>query len=430
MKRFIILFFCAIVLSSSILASDAKQIRTTKFFNTEIPRKMPVLVRTYPVYQGSDTFRVYFLIEIQYDFLQFVHTGNGYKAAAEFEINIKNTKTNQFQADIFEAQFKESDYRTTNSKDQFHFALDSMDVGPGSYEIIIKYRDLNGDGNKQSITFNISLKPTDQFYASPVVFTYPDKKIAVGSFDVQPSALREYWDFNRNLGIQLNTWQAQADNSVQAQIDIIDLKNEKSVFTLDTALTGTTANKSFNITIPGKLFNEREYEVKLNYASAGDTVEDKFPLKIIWFEKPFSLWNLDMAMGPVQYLMDNEDKFNNFSDGSDEERWQKLQDFWQKRDPTPETPFNELQYEFYSRVDSANIKYSRRRLPGWRSEIGKIYILYGSPDEVIDNSLAPIDKPFLRWIYNFKDRRMSFTFLALDGRKRYKLANVEEDPIK
>lgn len=430
MKRLILLFFCTIVFSTSIVASDAKQVHTAKFFNTEIPRKVPVLVRTYPVYQGSDTFRVFFLIEIQYDFLQFVHIDNSYQAAAEFEINVKNTKTNQFKAGIFQTQFTESNYRTTNRRDRFHFALDSMDVNPGNYEIIIKFRDLNGDGNKQSISFKILLNDVDQFYASPVLFTYPDRNVAVGPFATQPSALREYWDFNRNLGIQLNTWQAQADNSVQAQITIIDEKNEESVFTLDTVLTGAAANKSFYTTLPGELFNQKEYEIRINYASGADTVEHKFPLNIIWFEKPFSLWNLDMAMGPVQYLMDDEDRFDKFADGSDDEQWKKLQDFWEQRDPTPETPFNELQNEFYSRVDSANIKYSRKRLPGWRTDIGKIYILYGPPDEIVDNSLAPINKPFLKWIYNFDDKQMSFTFLALDGRKRYKLANVEEDPVQ
>ncbi len=377
-------------------------------------------------------FRVYFLIETQYDFLQFVYDGSSYKASVEFEINLKDESSNKLKSKIFQTQLLEEDFKTTNRKNLFHFALDSLDTRPGRYEVIFKYRDKNGKRRQQSIEFKIHLPAVDQFYASPVLFIHPEKSLSKDYrvFDSQPSALRSYWDFSQKIGIQLNTWQAQPDNSLKVNFEIMDPKEEQSIFSTDTLLGGKSHHKTLHVANSENLLNEQEYQIKIDYLSPSDTIEHKFPLNIVWFEKPFSLWNLKTAIGPLEYLMENEEEFDEFNEGNDQEKLEKLREFWKERDPTPNTPFNELKYEFYSRVDSANAKYSRKRYPGWRTDIGEIYILYGPPDEIVDNSLAPIKHPFLRWIYYQDNKKLSFTFLALDGRKRYKLAKVEENSLQ
>lgn len=59
-----------------------------------------------------------------------------------------------------------------------------------------------------------------------------------------------------------------------------------------------------------------------------------------------------------------------------------LEDFWRKLDPTPGTPKNELRIEYYKRIEHVNEHCPDRR--GWgRSDRGRVYILYGSPDEII-----------------------------------------------
>jgi GWxTD domain-containing protein len=408
-----------------------KEVYQSKFDKNNTVWKAPVLIRTYPVYQGNETYRLFFLVEIQHDFLQYIFNGENYTANTEFEINITNNSTNQLQSKILKSEFFLNDFEKTNRKDLFHFTIDSLDIQPGSYDVIFKYRDTNGKGTQHIYKFKIHLPEVDKFYASPILFTYPGKNFSGDPeiFSVQPSALRSYWDFDKELGIQLNTWQAQSETSVKMNFSIKDEDKEISVFTLDTLFTGNSQDKSMFLTLSKNLFLEKEYQIDITYYTPIDTVEQKFPLKIVWFEKPRSLWNLDFAMGPIRYLIEDEKAYDDFTKGNEKERKSKFQEFWKERDPTPDTPFNELQYEFFSRVDSANVKFGRKRSPGWRTDIGKIYILYGEPDKIVDNSLAPISNPFLRWIYNLNDKQLSFTFLAVDGRKRYKLENVEENPL-
>lgn len=437
MVRFIVilLFLYGLIFSSSYAQSQPlpiKEVFQSKFDENGMVHKMPVLIRTYPVYQGNQTYRLFFLVELQYDFLQYIYEGEKYTANTEFEINITNTSTNQLQSKILKSEFFLKDFEKTNRKDLFHFTMDSLDIQPGRYDVIFKYRDINGKGTQHIYKFQIHLPEVDKFYASPILFTYPGKNFSVDPviFNSQPSALRSYWDFDQDLGIQINTWQAKSDAKVKMNFSIKDEDQKNSFFTVDTLFTGNSQSKSMLLTFSKNLFLEKEYQIDIIYYTPTDTVEQKFPLKIVWFEKPRSLWNLEFAMGPVKYLIEDEKAYDEFTRGNEKEKRSTFKEFWKKRDPTPDTPFNELQYEFYSRVDSANVKFSRKRYPGWMTDIGKIYILYGEPDEIVDNSLAPIRDPFLRWIYNLKDTRLSFTFLAVDGRKRYKLANVEENPLQ
>jgi GWxTD domain-containing protein len=66
---------------------------------------------------------------------------------------------------------------------------------------------------------------------------------------------------------------------------------------------------------------------------------------------------------------------------NDEERDQFIEAFWQRRDPTPDTIENEFKEEHYRRMAYANEHYAAG-IPGWKSDRGRIYIMYGPADEV------------------------------------------------
>jgi len=66
---------------------------------------------------------------------------------------------------------------------------------------------------------------------------------------------------------------------------------------------------------------------------------------------------------------------------NDEERDQFIEAFWQRRDPTPDTIENEFKEEHYRRMAYANEHYAAG-IPGWKSDRGRIYIMYGPADEI------------------------------------------------
>src|SRR6185503_7458862 len=117
----------------------------------------------------------------------------------------------------------------------------------------------------------------------------------------------------------------------------------------------------------------------------------------------------------VTYIISDEERkaFKQLS--NDEEREKFIESFWDRRNPNPDSEDNEFKDEHYRRIEYANDHYAAG-VPGWRTDRGRIYIVYGPPDEVESHPSGgqyerPIDEgggetstyPFEKWRYRHID---------------------------
>jgi GWxTD domain-containing protein len=94
-------------------------------------------------------------------------------------------------------------------------------------------------------------------------------------------------------------------------------------------------------------------------------------------ETPWKKWlNED-----VTYIITDEERKAFKQMSTDEEREQFVEQFWLRRDPTPDTVENEFKEEHYRRIAYANERYASGA-PGWKMDRGRIYITFGPPDEI------------------------------------------------
>jgi GWxTD domain-containing protein len=115
----------------------------------------------------------------------------------------------------------------------------------------------------------------------------------------------------------------------------------------------------------------------------------------------------------VVYIISDEERkaFKQLS--NDEERDQFIEAFWQRRDPTPDTEENEFKEEHYRRIEYAN-EHFPAGIPGWKTDRGRIYIMYGPADEIDSHPSGgsyerPIEEgggetstfPFEDWRYRY-----------------------------
>ena len=82
----------------------------------------------------------------------------------------------------------------------------------------------------------------------------------------------------------------------------------------------------------------------------------------------------------VAYVITDEERHAFHRLQNDEEREQFIEQFWLRRDPTPDTVENEYKEEHYRRIAYANEHFASG-LAGWRTDRGRIYITWGPPDE-------------------------------------------------
>jgi GWxTD domain-containing protein len=95
--------------------------------------------------------------------------------------------------------------------------------------------------------------------------------------------------------------------------------------------------------------------------------------------------------------------------GEDAKR-KALFDFWSKRDEDKSTILNEVKQEHFKRVEYANLNYRTGKKEGWRTDRGRVYIVYGPPDE-IDRHVNEIDtKPYEIWSYHSIQGGVEFIF--------------------
>ncbi|HKT23957.1 MAG TPA: GWxTD domain-containing protein [Terriglobales bacterium] len=83
----------------------------------------------------------------------------------------------------------------------------------------------------------------------------------------------------------------------------------------------------------------------------------------------------------VRYIITDEERAAFKQLSNDEERDNFIEAFWARRDPTPDTVENEFKEEHYARIAYANEHFAAG-IPGWKTDRGRIYIMYGKPDEI------------------------------------------------
>jgi len=109
--------------------------------------------------------------------------------------------------------------------------------------------------------------------------------------------------------------------------------------------------------------------------------------------------------GPVHYIIAPDEIKDFKAQKTDKDRAAFIERFWRRRDPTPNTLVNEYRQLFWNRVREANEKFLDSSKHGWQTDRGKIYILYGPPDEMKEDPFADAgtgksdSAGLIRWTY-------------------------------
>ena len=159
-------------------------------------------------------------------------------------------------------------------------------------------------------------------------------------------------------------------------------------------------------------------------------------------ETPYRKWlNED-----VTYIITDEERQAWKRLSTDDEREQFIEQFWLRRDPTPDTEENEFKEEHYRRIAYANEHYASG-IPGWKTDRGRIYIVYGPPDEIESHPSGgtyerPFEEgggttstyPFEKWRYRYidgigNDINIEFVDTTMTGEYHMSMDPSEKDAL-
>ncbi len=148
----------------------------------------------------------------------------------------------------------------------------------------------------------------------------------------------------------------------------------------------------------------------------------------------------------VAFILTDEERKAFLALSTNEEREQFIEQFWLRRDPSPDTVENEEKEEHYRRIAYANERFASG-IPGWRTDRGRIYIIHGPADEVESHPSGgaynrPYEEgggststfPFEKWRYRYiegigNDVILEFVDPSGSGEYRLTMDPSEKDAL-
>lgn len=332
----------------------------------------------------------------------------------------------------------------------------SLFLKPGEYNIKINATDLNNASRKDSLLFSqlkISLFPNDRDVISDPELCSSIKQVEKdtanifykNTLEVIPNPSLLY-----GVGLPIIYYYAEAYN--------LNLKTDSQDYILIIKVLDATGKEIIKQEKSKKRINASSVEIgTINTSSlkggtytfqiavvdtAGKTAA--MSSKKFFIYKPSDTDKLvsltDGGMVSSEYaLMSAEDLDNDFAvstyitTADEKSQYSKLTDldakrkflyeFWKRRETDPATVINEFKLEYMKRVDYANANFTGAFTKGWKTDRGRVYIYYGTPDDIERYSSSEDAEPYEIWNYHSLQSGVIFIFIDRSGQGDYRLVH-------
>lgn len=424
MKKIILLtfVFAAQLLAQPDFVIQNDIIQLGKFYNSEVH-----------FFPAGQEYLVYYSYKISYSQLFFEKNADLFHAGFRVNIEIKDSSDKIIKRVFDDRKLSVKDFDVTNSPNTFLQGVLNFILPEGKYNLMAIISDQTSKRERRIPPMGLEINKS-KIILNPIVFD-PGKIKCDEKESFVLSNNSASIPFNKptnDLVIPVNDPQITSLSIKVKRGDKIIIEDEKitesfqanpEIKLCDDKVVITRGSDSTNV----KLFIVRNFSSKLTEGPVelevypDDSLNKKqiFNLNVIWIGKPISLLEPEEAIRFIEIIEGKEVVSDIFSSsGSDEE---KLFNYWNKQDPTPETKFNELMNEFYTRVDYCEMNFrSLTGNGGAKSDRGKTYIRFGPPDS-IERDTNNDDKVVEYWTY--KKSQKKFVFVDTEGTGKFTLVN-------
>ena len=403
----------AIILISASAILFSQRLNSQKKSRSNVEK---FILAPFPDAVDEDSVKVVTFMEIPYTSLQFIKKESSFLAYYQASLSIRYHKGKEINNITWTDSIQVELYTDTRStmKNRKHFADFNVSLGE-KYEVIGELQDLD-TRKKGLLKKNIDFKGLEKM---------PSLLKPIFMLDLPGN-----WGFNNDKiptrGFRVREMGLGVDIKISGFIEKNDY--EVSIF-----LTNGTANDSLiqkfsgdgklgffseNIFIPSGKFNsiKNDFRILLDQ----DKEKDEQKISFTRFKPGFSGYvnDVEIAMKQMKYILSNDER-KELKNNNKQNKEQLFYQIWKKRDPTPETEQNELMEEYFQRVEYVNEHFSGWQ-PGWETDRGKIYILFGPPDE-IQRTNPSAGNSTIYQIWNYVKVNKQFVFRDQNGFGDYRL---------
>jgi len=343
----------------------------------------------------SDSIRILAFLSVPNHVLQFLKIKDGFEAEYEATISLKRKKGNLVGRRNWSNKLKTIDYLESTSKEILTIHQVEFKVVPGDY--VISAELLDGDSKNSGVRekeLKYSEHKGDLALYTPFFLDY----------------LSGNWGLDDN---EIPMFQNIMGAKVTRASFFVSGKIKPGPYTLEVTVLGSKKKelwkKSFESNAKDEYFHQRiiipdkiakqglRKKVDIVLIQGNERKKESVILSLSKIGISSSINNIDQAVENMRYIL-HDDEWKKLSKSKSTDKETLFLEYWESRDPTPETSDNEVMNEYFSRVSYSNINF-KSYLPGWKTDMGMIYILFGPPDdlEVYNDPLSRIYSQ--RWHY-------------------------------
>lgn len=417
MKRYN-LFFLLILSFILIINSTLYSQRSRKRKQLTDNRQFVNYWLTTPI--SADTLLYTHYAKISNDFLQFVFDDSIYLAKYELSLQVLSDADEIYNGKIIRNTIKADSYKETNNIHQYAIEVISLKLPVDNYTIFLELNDLETKEPYQH-KYPISLTKAYQKSIELYGFRYfrenmPSNENMTNIFPTFP-AIRSPEDstfragfflYNKNLEQPFHlTYNIFNKQGISIAYDSLYITPNETLQPIILELT--------------QLIKFGQYRLALNINNTIDSIQKSSFFFVQWDKHPLSIQSLSDAIEAMIYVMPPR-QYKELKNQLESEQKETFAKYWKERDPTPATEENELEHEFFNRVSVANQKFSsfKEGRQGWKTDRGRIYIVYGPPSDYERPTQEPGSMvQYEIWYYRNLHKR--FIFVDRYGTNEYRL---------
>jgi len=391
-----------------------------------------------------DSAQIVFTISLVNDLLQFVKkSATLYTAKFELTTSIFSSNDSLIHIRTFRKELSTDAFKKTNSPAIAHNYIHSFQLGFGNYKFRLELTDLDTKKSlKRDKEFEIKKNTHPIELLDPIILKPNQKQYGYEPLDVKGinflsdfinssksivSAFKinelNHYRLTEPVTIYEQIYHQTEDDSISLVYNIINKKNEIVWKKNDNLYSLGKKKLIHKMELDPNQFSHGFYILQITAKSNGYQQKQQVRLYFQHKIKPDVTKSIELdEFGPLQYIIDKRE-FEQLNSLESKERDEKIEQFWVERNPDQDNEENQLRDEFIRRIEFANQNFISlvKNNKGWQTDQGKIYIIYGPPDDISHPQSPNEEYQHEIWIYGKMKQTRRFIFVFKPEEGEYKL---------
>jgi GWxTD domain-containing protein len=334
---------------------------------------------------------------VSYDALPFLRHGGGYRARYELTAILYDSDDRQVIGDSWRGSVEVDNYEDTNARrralaDEFEFR-----VQPGRYLLKVELTSIDTRAvGRVERHLTVPEMVAGEVTIGTLVFEKQPEREEVDGAGAVLNPTRMYGEDQPVASVRVPVYGVEG-TTYSLELSVMDERGSRIKSVADTITQrGFLTEYAWDFSVLDMEVGYYVLDARVRPHSGGDAAQAKARFRVVtsplsWGQDP------DKMLDQISYVATRVE-VERLASVPPEEREPLWEEFWASRDPHPATEENEFKTEFLRRLGYANSHF-RSIVEGWQTDMGRIYIQHGEPDDVDSQPIGQMLNAWEIWYY-------------------------------